>query len=616
MVTFFPTIVILSFVVGTVTSSPFLETNGVCWTHDHGEFCMKDGRFQSVTWNDNGKFFDEYHNGKKYSYMMEDSKDILRKMKETRSEMDKEDIYGRFGRSNAELDEVFNEYVRKSKSRDSEKYNCHVEESESVVGLLKTKQMKKSKGKGTNLWRVGRWKVRTDKNNIPISIKFHKNTNNIKVNSVRKFHESIVGCMVHGGDTDRDTEEDVIESDSRGGRFLSQIFNKAIAELENSTNWGVFGNDIANTQCPTPESDDTSYDYRADRAFRRHDQAVFVDPKTIQGVSIGRADCLVDKQLYSAGGDSWAVKALYGEWGVSGFYWGCKKYTQYWCWSGWSFLPTCEGSVTKYGPFRYFNSEFYLGYEDKINDCSDDLPFNATATISLDKSSYIGAEPKLVTFANDNTNFFDWIGIYECETDVLEDWKWTWFKSSGTKTFISPILPGCYYASLFSGKGQYELAYTSNFTVVADPNTFVVTDKLSYLVGETVFVRFQTSFPTDYDWIAIFACVTFDYIDWDYTGGEASGTLEFTDLSAGCYIASLYNGKDDEIAFSSEFNVISGPEPSGNPSLSSKPSETPSETPSRTPSGKPSEKPTETLSEAPSLKPSGKPSGKPSFDQN
>lgn len=181
-------------------------------------------------------------------------------------------------------------------------------------------------------------------------------------------------------------------------------------------------------------------------------------------------------------------------------------------------------------------------------------PTTRTSSISTSKSSYIGVDPKIVSFFTTNPHSNDWVGIFTCGSNLLEDYDYTRGAISGSITFVT-LPAGCYYASLMSGDYDISLANSNNFDVIADLGIEVRTDKSNYGIGESYIVYFSNSSPTENDWIGVYTCENYESVDWDYTYGESSGSITFDGLVPGCYIVSLFDGNDVEIAFTSEFNV-------------------------------------------------------------
>jgi len=181
-------------------------------------------------------------------------------------------------------------------------------------------------------------------------------------------------------------------------------------------------------------------------------------------------------------------------------------------------------------------------------------PTSRTSSISTSKSSYKGVDPKDVSFTTSNPHSNDWVGIFTCGSNLLEDYDYTRGAISGSISFVA-LSAGCYYASLMSGDYDASLANSNNFDVIADLGIEVRTDKSNYGIGESYVAYFSISNPTENDWVGVYTCNIYESVDWDYTYGESFGSITFEGLVPGCYILSLFDGNDVEIAYSSEFNV-------------------------------------------------------------
>lgn len=182
-------------------------------------------------------------------------------------------------------------------------------------------------------------------------------------------------------------------------------------------------------------------------------------------------------------------------------------------------------------------------------------PDISTGSISIDKESYLENRPVTVSFVHSKPTGSDWISIHSCGTNEEVDWENTGGDSTGELIWTT-LLAGCYYASLISGVNNSKIAMSRNFNVMPDKSTSITSNKESYSVGEKILINFTSGFPTESDWVSIYTCGPIYFnVDWDWTAASSSGTIEFKDLIPGCYIASLLDENDVEIAYSSEFYV-------------------------------------------------------------
>ena len=95
-----------------------------------------------------------------------------------------------------------------------------------------------------------------------------------------------------------------------------------------------------------------AYDYKADRACRRHDHGRKY--KILPGFT--RTECMNDRDLILAADGNLAVLAVYGTYGLSATF-GCYGFGNYKCWKGWKYRCQCRGERVRFGAGRYDNNE-------------------------------------------------------------------------------------------------------------------------------------------------------------------------------------------------------------------------------------------------------------------
>jgi len=355
-----------------------LPTDGFCWTQRRGKFCFEKDAFQSVSMMGDELFYEEFLDGKKYSYSMQNTK----KLEDDFSTHVPKIVH------NKKLSHAISD-TSWLESNDGVKYRCKVQDLEYFHFDASDNHILEMNGDGSSTWSFGDWVINVDSKMIPISLRSnHEDQLVASIQGVEKMSSKIVGC-----DPDKEANQSPEISSKVHERFLKILdaHDPSVSEDEffsakgstrrldwvtdlqgyiSNTQWCGAGTDNFQTPCPDK---DLSYDFFADQACRRHDHGAKYE-KTWIGV-VPRLECYVDKQLLDAGGHNWAVEAAYAEWGGTSVI-GCYNYEAYdcWYWRGWSLRYGYCGHVwdINYGYWRYDNAVKKSGYLSRPQSCPYD----------------------------------------------------------------------------------------------------------------------------------------------------------------------------------------------------------------------------------------------------
>ncbi len=213
----------------------------------------------------------------------------------------------------------------------------------------------------------------------------------------------------------------------------------------------------------------------------------------------------------------------------------------------------------------------------------------AETVLTTDKTTYVEGEPIIVNAKSANTSGKDWLGItvkddktgaairWNYLTEITENFDIREATRLGKNRNNLYSLPAGEYTVFIipddlSIKKGYDLILASiDITVIPDPNaakipeltlpdkdTYIVTDKTEYVVGETIYVAASSVNAGGKDWIGIFPKgYVGPSIYWDYISTVGKGTTfdikkashigssmsEYYDFPAGEY--TLYIIPDD-----------------------------------------------------------------------
>jgi hypothetical protein len=188
-------------------------------------------------------------------------------------------------------------------------------------------------------------------------------------------------------------------------------------------------------------------------------------------------------------------------------------------------------------------------------------------SVSTDKGSYTTNESATVSWSSMPGGPSDWVSIavQGSADDALVLWRYTGDTVAGsTSMSLRGLSAGTYVARAYTNNDFNKIAESASFTVSAGASATVSTDQASYTTNDTVIVSFSGMPPTPTDWISIAPqgspVGTVPY--WKYTGGTASGTVNFSGLATGTYVARIFANNsftlEDE---SAPFSVTAGTSP-------------------------------------------------------
>src|SRR5581483_2468366 len=177
-----------------------------------------------------------------------------------------------------------------------------------------------------------------------------------------------------------------------------------------------------------------------------------------------------------------------------------------------------------------------------------------------------------VSYTNASGDPTDWIAIAQAGAPDASFTQYVYLggQVNGSASF-SGLADGSYVARIFFANSYTKQAETAPFTVGASAqaaNASVSTDKPSYATTDAVTVSFAGMSGSAVDWIAVAQAGSADdvFVQYQYTGGNQTGTLSFSGLAAGSYVARAYfNNSFTRQAESAAFTVA---EPSSAASLS------------------------------------------------
>jgi RHS repeat-associated protein len=130
----------------------------------------------------------------------------------------------------------------------------------------------------------------------------------------------------------------------------------------------------------------------------------------------------------------------------------------------------------------------------------------------------------------------DWVGIYAVGSNDFAylDWAYTNGGASGTASVTlnhpSLVAGGTYEARLYANDGYTLLAKSAPF-VLNPAGPVVAVTSAQAVKGGGITVKWSgNTTPTTWDWVGIYAVGSDDYayLDWAYTNGGASGTVNVT----------------------------------------------------------------------------------------
>ncbi|HMO78256.1 MAG TPA: GDSL-type esterase/lipase family protein [Candidatus Paceibacterota bacterium] len=228
----------------------------------------------------------------------------------------------------------------------------------------------------------------------------------------------------------------------------------------------------------------------------------------------------------------------------------------------WQYVPdnSTSGTITfsylKPGTYeaRFFSDNGYTR-EAKTRDHLRIRPSSNNTggdyKVSLTGARYAPGEPILIRWETPSgSRSQDWIGLYSPNASDRNYVAWEYIPNRGTSGTItfSYAVPGTYEARLFSGNGynredtstqQFTITYDNNGLPNPNNNYRLNVTSASVNVGQSVTVNYQTpsGASRDRDWIGLYRISDSDrsYLNWQYIGSSADGSLTFTAPRAGTY---------------------------------------------------------------------------------
>lgn len=181
-----------------------------------------------------------------------------------------------------------------------------------------------------------------------------------------------------------------------------------------------------------------------------------------------------------------------------------------------------------------------------------------STTITTDALIYNAGDTVNVAWYNTPGNAMDYVAIATAgaPANMIVAQVSTGGATNGTAPF-SGLAAGDYEARAYLN-GTFTILATSTFTIKATILATVTTDASNYNVGQTITVSFSNMPANPTDWVSIATAGSSDgsYVAYLYTGGGASGSLQFNGIPAGTYEARAYpNNTYNVIARSSTFTV-------------------------------------------------------------
>ncbi len=194
-----------------------------------------------------------------------------------------------------------------------------------------------------------------------------------------------------------------------------------------------------------------------------------------------------------------------------------------------------------------------------------------TAAVTTNQASYQASDTAIVSFSNALATQYDWIAIAPQGAPdggyVL--WQYTGATPNGSLNFALTGLSGTYVARLYANNDFTLQATSAPFTVGAAAGANVTTDQATYAPGSTATVSWTGAAAGPYDWISLTPAGSpqESYVQWQYTGGTPSGSLQFnlTGLANGDYVVRLYANNDFTLQASTTFTIGTPAAPSVTP---------------------------------------------------
>ncbi|MGC4118188.1 MAG: lamin tail domain-containing protein [Myxococcales bacterium] len=161
----------------------------------------------------------------------------------------------------------------------------------------------------------------------------------------------------------------------------------------------------------------------------------------------------------------------------------------------------------------------------------------AVSLVGTDKPLYDVTEGVNLLWTGAPANAKDWVAVAPAGSEVFTftAWAYTGGTVSGSNLFTA--LPLGQYVARYFVNESYTMLAESPFSV-----TGLLTDKNAYINSESVVLTWNMSNVNSNDWVSIApqGSSLFTFTNWAYTGGTGTGTLSFSGLPGGTYVARYY----------------------------------------------------------------------------
>ncbi len=195
-----------------------------------------------------------------------------------------------------------------------------------------------------------------------------------------------------------------------------------------------------------------------------------------------------------------------------------------------------------------------------VSGCAVELPTSSTAqhatgtSVATDKTAYTPGEAVTVMFAGFPASGTDWLTVASASAPDTDYISWSYVEGTdGAHVFQTLLPPGDYEArGYFDYQATQSLTVEAraSFTVAASTAPTVTTDATLYAPGATVTVNYTGLSGTADNWIGIAlpGSTPDQVVRFAFTNGAPSGSVQFTDLPNGAYVARSFNDQTYVVA--------------------------------------------------------------------
>ncbi len=187
-------------------------------------------------------------------------------------------------------------------------------------------------------------------------------------------------------------------------------------------------------------------------------------------------------------------------------------------------------------------------------------------SVSRDQATYTTNDAVIVSWDAMPGNQYDWVSIAVAGSpdDTLVLFDYTGSTIIGSRSFRG-LTAGTYVARVYTNNNYNKLAESASFTVTtASSSGTVSTNNTAYTTTDTVVVTYGGLPGTPTDWVSIepSGSPVGTVVQFSYTSGTPSGTLSFSGLAVGSYVARTYGNNGFVMAAESAvFTVSAGTNP-------------------------------------------------------